>query len=430
MGRLLYNLVLHLGIVLLGPFLVVGLIFSQKRRASILKRLGIILPHVGKQAQADGHIWIHALSVGEFRSAEPLINRMAEKYGGSKLVLTTSTVTGQKLAQNRYGAKVNAIGYFPYDIPWAIDRILQRIYPQLVVLVESDLWPNFMAAVNSRKIPIVWANARISDKSFKGYRRFGIILTPMFNQFDAVGAQTAGDAEKLDRLGVIAEKVSVTGNIKFDQPAPETGAEWIRRERQKLGWPDTVQVVVAGSTHAGEEVQIIEGFEKILRKRNSLGLMVVPRDPNRAQDVVRIGIETGCKSVLYSDLNGNGAPPDIVVVDRMGLLRDLYALADIAFVGGSLVPLGGHNPIEPAALGKPLLWGPHMYNFTEMAGAFISQNAAHVINGPEEFEQRVLYWLSEPEASKTAGEAALELVRQNRGSAEKIMEIIAELYDV
>lgn len=429
MGRLLYNLVLHLGLVILGPFLVAGLFFSDKRRASVLKRLGLILPHVGKQAQTDGHIWIHALSVGEFRSAEPLINQMAEKYGWSKLVLTTSTVTGQKLAQNRYGAKVNPIGYFPYDIPWAICRVIRRINPQLVVLVESDLWPNFMAAVNSRNIPIVWANARVSTKSFKGYQRFKAISKPMFNQFNAIGAQTAADAEKLRQLGVAAGKIAVTGNIKFDQPVPEIKAGWIENEQQKLGWSDTIRVIVAGSTHEGEETQLLTGLKQLRRQHDNLGLIMVPRDPVRADAVLQMGVEAGLKTVLYSGLPAD-VPPDVVVVDQLGLLRDLYALANIAFIGGSLVPFGGHNPIEPAALSKPLLWGPHMYNFTEMAGAFISRNAAHEINGPEDFEQRVLHWLSEPEAAKMAGEAALELVRQNRGSVAKIMEIVAELYDV
>ncbi len=395
----------------------------------MLERLGIVLPVTGKDADIGGHIWIHALSVGEFRSAEPLINQMAERYGWSRLVLTTSTVTGQKIARQHYGAKVKAIGYFPFDIPWAICRVIRRINPQLVVLVESDLWPNFIAAINRRKIPIVWANARISAKSFKGYQRLKAILKSMFNQFDAIGTQTAADVEKLKQLGVSAEKITITGNIKFDQLVTEIKAGWIDSEQQKLGWSDTIRVIVAGSTHEGEERQLLGGLQQLQHQNDDLGLIIVPRDPQRADAVVQMGVEAGLKTVLYSMLPDDGLPPDLVVVDQMGLLRDLYALADIAFIGGSLVPFGGHNPIEPAALGKPLLWGPHMHNFREMANAFVAQGAAHEIADAVDFTQIVSTWLSDPEAAKGAGIAAREVIDQNRGSVAKIMEIVEGLYD-
>ncbi len=429
MGWLLYNLILHLGLLLLGPFLMIGLFFTNKRRGSVLERLGVVLPPAGKQTYSNGHIWIHALSVGEFRSAEPLINQLAEKYGWSRLVLTTSTVTGQKIAQQYYGNKVEVIGYFPYDIPWAICRVIRRINPQLVVLVESDLWPNFMAALNRRNIPIVWANARISAKSFKGYQRLKVILKSMFNQFDAIGTQTAADAEKLKQLGVSVERIAITGNIKFDQPVAEVEAGWIQSERQKLGWPDAIRVIVAGSTHEGEETQLLTGLQQLRRQHAHLGLIVVPRNPQRADAVVQMGVETGLKTHLYSMLPGDGSPPDVVVVDQMGLLRDLYALADIAFVGGSLVPFGGHNPIEPAAWGKPLLWGSHMHNFVDMANLFITHGAAHEIADTDGFTQMASSWLSDSEAAKKAGIAARKVVDQNRGSVAKIMEIIARFYD-
>ena len=429
MGRLLYNLIMHLGLLILGPLLLVVMILTDKRRASFLERLGIVLPLPGKKAGSDGHVWIHALSVGEFRSAEPLIEQMTEKYGEARVVLTTSTVTGQKIARQRYGGKVRAIGYFPYDVPWTISRVLQRINPQLVVLVESDLWPNFIAMVNDRKIPIIWANARISTKSFQGYRRFKAIVKPMFNRFDAIGVQTDADAEKLYRLGVSAEKVTITGNIKFDQPAREIGADWIRQEKQKIGWSENLQVLLAGSTHAGEENQLIEIFKKIVDKKNAVGLMMVPRDPNRAEAIAQMGIKAGLETALYGELNANGLPPDMVVVDRMGLLRDLYALADVAFIGGSLVPIGGHNPIEAAALGKPLLWGPNMHNFSAMASAFIKAGAAHEISGPETLEKMAVHWLNDSVAARAAGEAGRELVRQNRGSVAKIMTMVEGLYE-
>jgi len=428
MGRILYNLILHLGLVLFGPFLMIGLFFSGKRRISVLERLGIVLPSAEIPADGEGHIWIHVLSVGEFRSAEPLINRMVDKYGGSKLVLTTSTMTGQSLARQRYGGRLKAVGYFPYDIPWAVGRVLKRINPELVVLVESDLWPNFLAAVNRRNIPTVWANARISAKSFKGYRRYKAILKPMFNQFDAIAAQTEMDAERLKCLGVPGKIIAVTGNIKFDQPVTPIGSNWIVTERQKMGWADTTRLIVAGSTHAGEEKQLFAGFRQLQHRQQNLGLIVAPRDPKRAEAVIDMGGDAGFNMACYSRLPETGALFNGIVVDQMGLLRSLYALADVAFIGGSLIPFGGHNPIEAAVLGKPMLWGPHMDNFVAMAAAFINAGAAREIDGPKAFENMVAYWLNDSTAAATAGTAGRKLVLQNRGSVARIMAMVERVY--
>lgn len=414
---LLYNIFIFIVLLIGFPLILLMAALSEKRRKTVLHRLTLIFHH---NPSASNPIWIHALSVGEVLSAVPLVHAMTARVGRNRIVFSASTHTGFEIAEKLFRNHADTICYFPYDILFCVRRAIQRINPSLMVMVETDIWPNFLSAMNASGIPVMLVNARLSDRSYVGYRRFSFFTKQIFATFSKVCAQTEEDARRFADLGVSSENIFVTGNVKFDQPEIPPADQEIAALRRLLNPDDSRKIIVAGSTHDGEEMILAQSIFQLKQKFKNLLLIIAPRDPNRAE-AVRIILQRSSR--LLSEIEQTGISEDIdaVVADRIGILRKLYALADIAFVGGSLVKYGGHNPIEPAAFAKPVLFGPDMSSFREISRLFLERGGAIEVQNAQSLYRTMLELLSDRKKAENIGCRAAEISSANKGAVEKTM---------
>ncbi len=423
-----YNLLLYILLIPAGPLIGLMLLFSAKRRKTFLHRLGVsdFIPR--KTSLAEAPIWIHALSVGEVLSAVPLTEALGRRFGKDRVVFSASTQTGFQVAWQRLAGRVGGIFFFPYDLGFAVRRVVKAVSPGLVVIVESDVWPNFLARLGKIGIPALLVNARLSKRSFHGYRRIAYFAGRMFNRFDAVFVQSEADAERFKALGVLSEKIRVAGNVKFHMSGPAVSDTQRQALRKVLHIGADRRILVAGSTHRGEEGIVIETFVALRRKFSGLMLILAPRDPERAEAVERLCKGHGLSSVYMSRVDlQSSVSLDVMIVDQIGALSRLYSLADIAFVGGSLAPLGGHNPLEPAAFSKPVLFGPDMSDFATIATALIEAGGAVQIRDVESFQRIAESLLSDSALARNMGERALSVFADNQGAVESIVVEIEKL---
>lgn len=446
---LFYHLLVTLGFCLVLPFLPIVYLASEKRRANLLPRLGIRTgfsrPDAGRK-----RIWVHALSVGEVRSALPLVSGLRQRYPDHELVFTASTRTGYDTARDLYAGRpsplVDQTGYFPFDLPWAVARVIGLVRPDLVCLVETDLWPGFLSAASRRKIPVILANARLSRRSFNGYRRLGPGCGLFFSGLNQVMAQTPLDADRFEKLGVPKYRISIPGNIKFDQPRIRMDADGEAAMRKTLGLLPGHRVLVAGSTHDGEEEMILAAFNRVRQQIPELRLVLAPRDPARSGRVEKLAVGCQCDPVRMSRL---GERPDtrsttrqevrpeprpqtgdVVIIDRLGVLARAYAVGDVAFIGGSLVPLGGHNPLEPAMFAKPVLFGPHMTDCFLVAEMMTRENAAFEVDTADALAGRLERLLADPDLARDMGHRALDVFNRNAGAVARTLDRLAERNDI
>lgn len=429
----LYNLLLLIGMILGFPFIIPIIILSEKRRQTVPRRLGLTpLPKSvrspARHLPETERIWIHALSVGEVLSAVPLVREVAHRFGKTNVVFSASTQTGFDIANERLKEEVDAIFFFPYDLIFSIRKVARSVSPHLVILVETDIWPNFLAEMAARQIPVLLVNARLSDKSFAGYRRLTVFTRSVFSKFSEVCAQTPEDARRFELLGVPPHAVSVTGNIKFDQPAPVVSEVEIGKLRHSMNIQPCQEVIVAGSTHPGEETLLADALIRMKKVRKNLLLIIAPRDPKRSASIRQLFRSEGFAAELMSESDQipQGKRTDVIVIDAIGLLSRLYALADVTFVGGSLIPFGGHNPLEPAVFSKPILFGPGMTNFTQIANMLLDVRGAIRVDDAESFSKAAITLIEDPESSRKMGHHALDVFHANQGALEKTLREIEE----
>lgn len=372
-------------------------------------------------------IWLHTVSMGEFLGALPLIRRLLAR-GDVQLVITTSTPTGSERVRATLGEQVFHV-YAPYDTPDAVARFLRRVKPALLLIMETELWPNTIAACKRRQIPCVLINARLSEKSARGYRRFAAITRPMLKQLTAVVVQNSADAERFVGLGLSSAAMQVTGNIKFDLTLATDLRERAAQLKQQLSSQGARLVWIAASTHQGEDEIILDAFARIRAQSHplcqSLLLVLVPRHPERFNSVAQLCAGRGFATVRRSQ-GDLAAPMDILLGDTMGELLLLFGASDIAFVGGSLVPNGGHNFIEPAVWGLPLLSGEHLFNFAEVARLLREADALQLVNSAEALADACARLVANSELRQAQGQAAAQVAAQNRGALEKTLLLIAQ----
>ena len=429
---LLYNILLVAGITVGLPLIIPLVLATDKRRKTVLHRLGLMpLPKAISQNRSqkgdNRPIWIHALSVGEVVSAVPLIKELKTCFKHQDIVFSASTKTGFEIANNLLKENVDSIFFFPYDLLVSVKHIVTKIDPAIVIIVESDIWPNFLFEMKRRNVPVILVNARLSRRSYFGYKLFLFFSKRLFLSFSKICVQSSEDAHRFSLLGIPPGRITITGNIKFDQQYDFAGREELTKLRQSLLIKPSQKILLAGSTHYGEESILLDAFSRLKKKYPDLILVIVPRNPDRAGSVCRICKSDGLFAVTMSDLEEKKPGPDVIVVDRIGILKMLYATADIAFVGGSLVRCGGHNPLEPAAFSRPIIFGPDMSNFANISQMLIRAGGAVSVQDAESIYNIVLELLTDNQKAGEMGRIALKVFNANKGAVEKTLNVIEDI---
>jgi 3-deoxy-D-manno-octulosonic-acid transferase len=384
-----------------------------------------------KQALTNRHtVWIHAVSVGEVNLCTQLIRALEPRAPNVKFVVSTTTTTGMAELRRRLPRHISKI-YYPVDRRKFVARALAVINPQAIVLVEAEIWPNFLWRAQQIRVPVFLANARISNKSFRGYKRFGFLFRPLFASFAGVGAQNEEDAARLREVGCRPEAVRVVGNLKFDAAKlDERHTLDVPSMLRQLGVSADAQILVAGSTHDGEEIILAEIARRLRARFPKLFLVLVPRHFERYRELGRKLRELKVKLVYRSEISkatqfGEG-DVECLLVNTTGELRFFYECATVVFVGKSLTAMGGQNPIEPGALGKAMVFGPNMQNFADVTRSFLANNAAVSVRNPEQLEDALRGLLANENQRTELGKNALKVVRENLGAVERTVEMILE----
>lgn len=419
-----YRASASVAVLLFAVLLLPVWLLIRKRRKTLFKRLG--WEHYPRTAQSPHKpVWIHALSVGEVLSAGSLIEQVRSAIGNRPLYLSVSTFSGFAIATEQFSRFCDGLFYFPYDIVLSVRRCLNRIQPALFVLVETDIWPGFLAELRRRQIPCLLINGRISPESLRAYRFLRILFEPAFNTFRWVYPQSPGEAERFLALGLDPDRLRSTGNLKFDVALSVPGEEALAALRQSLNIPPDSRMVIAGSTHPGEEQMVRAVFLKLREEFPTLRLILVPRRPERGDEVLSLFQNDGVTAALLSQPGSSS--PVVVIVDRMGYLSRLYALADVAVVGGSFVPKGGQNPIEPAACGRPILFGTDMHDFPDVSRWLVEAGGALQVRDEHDLYAQCRRLLADRPLARQMGDRARRVVTENQGTTVKIVQDIVSL---
>lgn len=410
MARFFYTLLL----VALAPLIALRLLWRGRRQPEYLRNVGERLGYY-RQAAPARVIWVHAVSVGETRAAQPLIDAVQAGWPDHRIVLTGMTPTGRATAIEVYGERVTPV-YLPYDYPWAVDRFFRHFSPAFGLLMETEVWPNLLAAAARRNLPVLLVNARLSERSARGYGRVGALARPAFASLAAVAAQTAGDAARLAALG--ASHVEICGNLKFDVAPPAAAVALGKSWREALGGR---RIWVAASTREGEEALLLAAWRRVALP--GALLVVVPRHPQRFDEVAVLIKNDGWRMVRRS-AGLPGPDDDVWLGDSMGEMAAYYTLADLAFIGGSLLPLGGQNLIEAAACGCPVLVGPHTFNFLQATDDAIASAAAMRVADATELAAVVTRMLGDADELGKMRAAALGFAKAHRGATARTVALI------
>jgi 3-deoxy-D-manno-octulosonic-acid transferase len=378
----------------------------------------------GARTGASPAIWLHAVSLGEMTAAAPLVRALRSRYPHIPLVVTCATPTARARARGLFGDTID-VRFLPYDMPGAVARFLNRIRPRLAIIMETELWPNLFRECERRGVPLVLASARLSERSVSRYRRLGDLFRGIFSESSLIAAQTRADAERFIAIGAQSARTHVVGNIKFDTESTPAVARHGRELRGSFGAARPVWI--AGSTHAGEEDQVLAAQKELEAHWPNVLLLLVPRHPDRFSVVADLLTRRQIRFARRS----SGVPPDggtqVLLVDTVGELAALYAAADVAFVGGSLVPIGGHNLLEPASLGLPVLTGPHYSNSKDIAELLIQEGAARRVVDARELAAALSVLLADPEERRRIGAIGQRIVESNRGAVARLLDLIEPL---
>jgi len=419
-GHVLYNaavaVVLTAGVPLWLPWLLV----SRKRRVNFPERLGIRGVPDARPRDARPAVWVHAVSVGETLASVPLLRELRRVVPDARIALSNVTVTGRETAEKALSDVVDQRFYFPFDLPGLCGKFLDRLRPDAVVIVETEIWPNFLAECARRGVPVVIVNGRLSERSFRGYLRLRRLFAPVLRTVRSISAQSREDADRFIALGAPEGAVEVGGNLKFDVSPPRGAASSLSvllqaERRSGTRW------IVAGSTHEGEEAAVLRSYLSAREADPSLKLLLAPRHPERFEPVFALARQAGVRVARRTEIaEGERAlDAEVLLLDTVGELSSAYAEAGLAFVGGSLVPKGGHNVLEPAWHGVPTVVGPHMENFREIAAAFLAAGALVQVPDEDGFAAVVVRFASDPSSFAAVGRRGRELLESFRGATEK-----------
>ena len=430
----LYSVLMAVGMVLLAPLFAVRGLRRGKYLASFSERMGHLPEAFARGTTHRSSIWVHAVSVGEVLAAKPLVEGLKQRFPDRRIFVSTTTTTGQRVARERIRF-ADGIFYFPFDWAGPIRRDFRRIQPALIVILETEIWPNFMREADRAGIPAVFVNSRISERSFRRFCRFKPLIGKFFERVlhnaDLFLTQSPDDAQRLQKMGAPADRIEVIGNLKYDHEPPPQSAfgNWLAQQgREQERWP----VLVAGSVVAGEEEAVLAAYDIVQRQWRRALFVLAPRKPERFDSMVRAVEERGWKAVRRSTLDMDiplNENADVLVLDSIGELAGLYSLADAVFVGGSLVSSGGHNILEPAWFSKPPVFGSFMENFRDMAARFSSAGAGIQVSSGEQLGKAWVQLIRDSVRTAEMGRKARALVDANRGATARTLARISQVLE-
>ena len=432
---LLYGLLLTVGFLVLLPRFAIDALRSRKYITGLRERLGYLPPIAIDNRPL---IWIHCVSVGETEAARPLFRALLDRFPSYRLVVSTTTVTGQRIARDAFGREAAAVFYFPIDWAWTVRRVLRTLQPAAVLIMETELWPNLLRECRARAIPIALVNGRISITSFGHYKLIRPFISRVLGNVSSALMQSEQDASRIRALGIPNERVLITGNLKFDSAEGAIDESSTAKIRERFGFDGTQRLIVAASTHPPEEEVVIHAFKQLKSSETAYRarLLIAPRHPERFDEVASLLQDSGLTSARRSHaVTPEDRSCDVVLLDTIGELRAVYPLADVAFVGGSIVPHGGHNALEPSARGVCVVTGAHTHNFAAVTKALLDKNA--IVQLPNdstsdpraELASALKTLLSNDSQRREMGQRAMEVCNRNRGATERTVQMIAELLD-
>ena len=424
----IYSGLLALALLVGSPWFLYQGIRRRKYFGSLRQRLGA-LP-VSFNLDGEPSIWVHAVSVGEVLAARPLVDELRARYPGFRLFVSTTTVAGQQLARRQL-PQADAVFYFPIDFAWVVRRVLDRVKPRLLVLIEGEIWPHVLRECRRRGVRTAIVNGRVSARSFPRYRLLAPLMRHVLADVDAFCMQSDEGARRMTVMGADPARVTVTGSLKFDAvhvPPPSAHGRPRERVLRFFRLAGSRPVVVAGSTMRGEERPVLQAFRRIKATQPQALLILAPRHTDRFTEVMHIARGEGFATARRTELGIDADPrADVVVLDTIGELAQVYQLATVAFVGGSLVPTGGHNILEPAVYGRPVVFGPSMTNFAEIAEMFLERGAAVQVHSEHELEETLITLMGDSVRRAGIGAAARALVDANRGATERTVDVLLRL---
>lgn len=424
--RFLYNILTIVLVLVAIPVLLVRLFREEGFGERLKQSFGFFSKSALNLVANKDCIWLHAASVGEIVATSPIVKEIRREIPGIPILISVVTTSGYIMA-NRIITEADSIIYFPLDLVGLSRSVIAKIRPRIFLLVETELWPNFLYAARDLKIPVMMVNGRISDKSVTRYRYLHSILDDMLTTVGQFCMQSIIDAQYIISLGADPRKVFVTGNTKFDQTYTAVTESERDDMINKMGFIGKKPILVAGSTHRGEEELLYIAFNKVKEKFPGLAMIIAPRETLRSEELVSLAGKYKLKAVCRTAIDGSSPEHDVVILDTIGELGRIYSIGDIIYVGGSLVSHGGHNLLEPAAHGKPILVGPHMFNFKDSYALLSGRGACDTVYDGNELSEKIVYILNHQEVREKMGDEALAIINENRGAALKSVEYLKQL---
>lgn len=420
---IIYDIAVQVLFLLLIPYFILRMAFAGKYRRGLAERFGFIPARKSGPLRAKRVVWFHAVSVGETKAVIPLVRLFKEKHPEVSVVFSTVTPTGRAVAEREGKGFIDAFIYMPLDMSWVVRRVVGKLRPEAFIVVEKELWPNIVRILYADGIPVIVVNGTISEGSFKRYEALGFFFRPVFSKIAFFCARTGEDGQKARLLGCGARSVVEAGNLKFDLAPLSNEASKVDSFKTDVRLRPEDMVIVAGSTHPGEEAMLVEAFKGLKEEFKGLKLVIAPRHPERFAVVGGLLEKSGLEFIRRSEEAATKGAPDVVLLDTMGELSSVYGLSTVAFVGGTLVDIGGHNLLEPAVYGKPVVYGPYLRSYLYMA-EMLEEAGAGVRVTPGDLSSKLALLLRDERLRKEKGEAARGVVEKNRGATERCAGVI------
>ncbi|OCL25589.1 3-deoxy-D-manno-octulosonic acid transferase [Orenia metallireducens] len=424
-----YNFLVFIILLLYSPILIYRVLINKEDITSLLERFGFLSKDIIRRFKGEKVIWVHAASVGEAGAASPVVAKLKQRFPEYKIVFSSMTNTGRNMAQ-KIIKEADGFIYIPFDFFLIIGKVLKAINPELLLIMETELWPNLIKYSKKQGAKVMLVSGRISDSSFKQYKYLGPLLKNMFDQIDILSMQSQKDMDRIIKLGADEDKVCNNGNTKFDQEYGRVDSETKKAIYREFKLDPKQAIIVAGSTHDNEEEQLISLYKELKIKFDDLVLLLVPRYIDRVEEIESLYNQAGINTIRRSRVKDrDSAKQSVILVDTIGELAKLYGIADLVFVGGSLIERGGHNILEPASLGKLVFFGPHMFNFKDSTKLLLENKVGIQVTNVSELIEQMEYYLSNSNILEEQSRQAIEMIKDNQGASWRNIKLISRLLE-